>query len=90
MVSTYIYDSIHRPLISCNLSNLFNYQFRPRSLPDLTHEEYQIDFDPNFEKRNVKYKRMLKEIQWNDADYDSELNDLGISSGKSMQFSLFL
>jgi hypothetical protein len=47
-------------------------------LPDLTQEEYRINFDPNFEKRNVKYKRIINEIQFNDSDYDSQLNDIGI------------
>jgi hypothetical protein len=71
-------NDIHTQLLGCNLSNTFDYKFRPRSLPDLTHEKLQINFDPTFEKRNVKYKRMLNEIQFNDSDYDSQLTDIGI------------
>lgn len=71
-------NDIPTQLLSCNLSNTFDYKFRPRSLPDLTHEKLQINFDPTFEKRNVKYKRILNEIQFNDSDYDSQLNDIGI------------
>ncbi len=71
-------DHFNIQLLSCNLNNTFDYKFRSNSLPDLTQEEYRINFDPNFEKRNVKYKRIINEIQFNDSDYDSQLNDIGI------------
>jgi hypothetical protein len=71
-------DNIHTQLIGCYQSNTFDDKFRSYSLPDLTHEKYRINFDPILEKRNVKYQRILNEIQFNDSDYDSELNDIGI------------
>ncbi|CAF3346412.1 unnamed protein product [Rotaria sp. Silwood1] len=83
-------DGIHTQLLGCNLSNTFNYKFRPYSLPDLTHEDYQINFDLNFEKRNVKYKRILNEIQFNDSDYDSQLNDIDTFINKQDPIQVYL
>jgi hypothetical protein len=59
------YDSIHHPLLGCSQSN---------SLSNLTQKEYQINFDVNLEKQNVKYQYLINEIQFD----DSELNDIGV------------
>ena len=71
-------DHVQPQLLTCTRFNSFPYKFRSSSLPDLTQKEYQIHFDLHLEKRNVKYQRMLNEAQWNDEDYHSELNDIGI------------
>ena len=87
--SYFFLQSLPSQFFECHSSHLFDYKFRPLSLPDLTHEDYRIHFDLNQEQRQVKYQRMLKEIQWNDSDYHSLLNDIGIESIQSFFLSLF-
>jgi len=62
-------DNIHTELFGCHLSNTFDDKFQPHSLLDLTDENYQINFNPILEERNVEYEHILN---------DSELNDIGI------------
>ncbi|CAF2043424.1 unnamed protein product [Rotaria magnacalcarata] len=70
-------DDSHTQLLNCNLFDALDYKFQLSSLPDLKHESYQIDGDLNFAKKEkLKYKLNLDEIQLNDSDYDSELNDI--------------
>ena len=71
-------DDTHTRLLDCHLTYAFNYKFRPRSLVDLTHEDYQINFNIELEKKNLRYERILNEIQFNDSDYESDLDDMSI------------
>ncbi|CAF0870156.1 unnamed protein product [Adineta steineri] len=83
-------NDIHTQLLTCNLSHTFDYQFRPRSLLDLTKEKVQINFDLINEKRNVKNKRLLNEIQLNDSDYDSQLSDIDTFINKQDPIQVYL
>lgn len=80
----------HPNLLGCYQSNTFNYKFRPSSLPDLTNENYQINFDINFEKQNIKYERILNEMKFHDDDYKSELNDIDDIINKQDPIQVYL
>ena len=67
----------HMQLFGCQLANAFDYQFRPRSLPDLTRAQHRLDFDPADEKRKVKLQRNLEHIDHLEFDVDSDLIDIG-------------
>lgn len=43
----------------------------------LAYEQNHIDSNVNFEQETLKYRNSFNEIQFNDFDCDSELNDEG-------------
>ncbi|UJR33358.1 hypothetical protein I4U23_020806 [Adineta vaga] len=84
-------DNQHIQLLTCyHLSHSFNYKFRSQSLPDLTQENIRINFDTKTEKRNVNYKRFRNEIQLNESDYDSDLNETDTFLNKQDPIQIYL
>ncbi|CAF0848972.1 unnamed protein product [Didymodactylos carnosus] len=62
-------------LYGCSISDTMDYYFKSRSLPDLRLSDYDIKINLENEKRNVKFKRVIDELKWNNEDMDSDLDD---------------
>ena len=70
-------DGLPTQLIDCAASDTFAYNCRPPSPSDLSHIDDHVEVDPETEKQNVKFQRILNDIPWNESDGDSDLNDAG-------------
>lgn len=72
-------DDLHLRLVACkSLSRPLDERVRSLSLPDLIDASVPIRFDPLAEKRHVRARRLREEILFDDADYESDMEDPGI------------